>query len=390
MRVLIFAITGSTILGFRRDFIKLLLEKGHKVDVACPEDQKCLSEKLSLLGVGFIPLRLDRTSINPFGDLRTLFQMIGIISSSRPDVVFSFMSKAIIWGSIAARICSVKNVYAMIEGLGYSFSGKSIKRRILSAVISMLYKVALGGVTCVYVLNPDDGEYLCRHGLASPDKIRRVYGCGLDTDFYAYVPVSDSSKISFLYVGRLLTDKGIRIFIEAANALGKKYPQSKFTIVGGYDKTPASISEREIEELKNNPLIEYAGTVTDVRPFLAGASVVVLPSYYREGLPRSLSEGMSTGRPVIATDSVGARETLFKRNESDSLDGFGILECRNGYLIEPKNVGALILAMEEFILHPEKIEPMGMESRMFAVELMDSKKINGKIVSDMEDFENNA
>lgn len=379
MKVLIFSNRASNLIGFRYKLLKSLVASGIDVYAVAPADIRNIFEKMSEIGVKYEPLDYSKSSINPFKELGVIFAIMSIIKREVPDVMFSFMTKPVIYGSIAAKLCGVKHIQSMIEGLGYMFIGRTIKQRILKYIALVLYWIALKCTNRVYFLNDDDKQYFEKH-LVSPKKTKRIFGIGIDLE--KFFPVEHSKgNLMFLFVGRLLVDKGIKEFIEAAKIVSAKYSQARFMIVGGADENPASLSSEEIAEYAKTTAIKFVGIQADVRPYLMECSALVLPSY-REGMPVSPMEAMASSRAVILTDVPGCRELIIRKSPSDTLDN-GVFEGRNGYMVEKGNSQAIAKAMIDLIENPCKIEAMGREGRKFAEQFLDCNKINKILVDDI-------
>lgn len=379
MKVLVFSNRASNLIGFRYELLKSLVKSGIEVCTVAPPDIESISEKMSEIGVRYIPLDYSKSSINPFKELGVIFAIMSIIKREVPDVMFSFMTKPVIYGSIAAKLCGVKHIQSMIEGLGYMFIGRTIKQRILKYIALVLYWIALKCTNRVYFLNNDDKQCFEKY-LVSPKKTKRIFGIGIDLE--KFFPVEHSKgNLMFLFVGRLLVDKGIKEFIEAAKIVSAKYSQARFVIVGGADENPASLSSEEIAEYAKTTAIKFVGIQADVRPYLMECSALVLPSY-REGMPVSPMEAMASSRAVILTDVPGCRELIIRKSPSDTLDN-GVFEGRNGYMVEKGNSQAIAKAMIDLIENPHKIEAMGKEGRKFAEQFLDCNKINKILVDDI-------
>lgn len=379
MKVLIFSNRASNLIGFRYKLLKSLVASGIDVYAVAPADIRNIFEKMSEIGVKYEQLDYSKSSINPFKELGVIFAIMSIIKREVPDVMFSFMTKPVIYGSIAAKLCGVKHIQSMIEGLGYMFIGRTIKQRILKYIALVLYWIALKCTNRVYFLNNDDKQYFEKY-LVSPKKTKRIFGIGIDLE--KFFPVEHSKgNLMFLFVGRLLVDKGIKEFIEAAKIVSAKYSQARFVIVGGADENPASLSSEEIAEYAKTTAIKFVGIQADVRPYLMECSALVLPSY-REGMPVSPMEAMASSRAVILTDVPGCRELIIRKSPSDTLDN-GVFEGRNGYMVEKGNSQAIAKAMIDLIENPCKIEAMGREGRKFAEQFLDCNKINKILVDDI-------
>ena len=278
--------------------------------------------------------------------------------------------KPVIWGLLAARAARVPHRFALITGLGYAFTGEATgKRRLVQLVARGLYKLALRGAHKVMFQNPDD-EALFRDQAILPARIPSVVvnGSGVDLDHFPRMPLPDGPP-QFLLIARLLGDKGIREYMRSARALRADHPGCVFHILGGLDSNPDGIKEAEIRNWQDEGLIEWHGSQPDVRPYLAACHVYVLPSYYREGTPRTILEALATGRAVVTTDVPGCRETV--------TDG------ENGFLVPVRDAPALTAALRRFAEDPALIERMGAASYRLAQDKYDVHKVNAVMLREM-------
>lgn len=369
-KIIIIGTTASGILGFRKDLIKSLVAQGHTVHAFAINYTE--AQKQQVVQMGAVPesYTLNRTGMNPLADILATFKLAKKIKHIAPDLVFSYFAKPVIFGTLAARLAGVKQIVGMLEGLGYTFTeqpeGTSQKTKILQRVQVFLYKLSFRFLDKIIFLNPDDPQDLVAKHNIKVKNIAVLGGIGLDLEQYPYVKPS-LDAVSFIFIGRLLKEKGINEFIAAAKIVKNTYPDVVFTVLGGLDEgNPGGIQKSELDALVGSGVIDYPGQVSDVAERIAQASVFVLPSY-REGVPRSTQEAMAIGRPVITTDVPGCRETV--------VDGV------NGFLIQPWNPQALAEKMIYFIEHPEHIEVMGLESYRMAQEKFDAQKVNQRLIA---------
>jgi glycosyltransferase involved in cell wall biosynthesis len=257
----------------------------------------------------------------------------------------------------------VPAVFALISGLGYAFvEGGGLARDLMRRLISALYRTSLRHADGIFFQNPDDLEDFRRLAIIGDrHKAIRVNGSGVDIEHYRFSPPRLEPP-TFLLIARLLKDKGIFEFVEAARRLRLRHPRACFCLLGPLDTNPAAISIRDLERWRAQGAVDYLGEAPDVRPHLAAATVYVLPSAYREGVPRTLLEAMSTGRALITTDTPGCRET--------------VLSGQNGFLVPPGDAGALAQAMERFIVQPDLAVAFGRRSRALAEDRFDVRKVN--------------
>lgn len=365
-KIIIVAGYARSLINFRGDLIVALVKEGHEVVALAPEGG--FAEQLGQLGAQYLSVPMHRTGTNLFQDIHTMVSLIWVIKGLKSDIVLSYTIKPVIYGSLAARVVGIKNIYSMITGLGYAFSGNTIKQQLLAKLLSFLYQQAVRTNKKVYFQNPDDLALFHQVGiLPNEEKAVLINGSGVDTKKFAYTHPQLQS-VSFLLIARLLWDKGIGEFVEAARQVKLRYPKVCFKIVGPYDHNPNAIQQSEVVKWQAEGIIEYLGETNDVRPYLAEASVYVLPSY-REGTPRSVLEAMAMGRPVITTDAPGCRET--------------VVNGSNGFLVPIKDSQMLAAAMERFILNPALISVMGKKSREMAVKKYDVHKVNYSIMQGM-------
>ncbi|VVS94876.1 glycosyl transferase family 1 [Desulfoluna spongiiphila] len=306
----------------------------------------------------------QRAGLNPFADFEGLRVLMALFRECRPDIVLSYTIKPVIYGALTAKLAGVNKIYSMITGLGYVFSDGSIKSRVVGCIASILYKFSLACNERVFFQNPDDRDFFGERGLlTSLNKAVLINGSGVDVGYFAQAPFPVNP--SFLLIARLLRDKGIYEYVQAARILKERCPEISFRLVGWVDtENPGSIIHDELQSWVGEGVIEYLGRMEDVRPALSGCSVYVLPSY-REGTPRTVLEAMSMGRPVITTDTPGCRET--------------VVEGDNGFLVPVRDAASLARAMERFIRQPELIEGMGRRSREIAKEKYCVNKVNNRI-----------
>ncbi|MEK5770625.1 glycosyltransferase family 4 protein [Acinetobacter variabilis] len=371
MIIALIGTVASSFYGFRADLICTLSKKGHQVYAFTSEYTAEDLIKIEKLGATPITYTLNRGGLNPLADIVATYRLSKKIKIINPDLVFSYFSKPVIFGTLAAKLAQVPRVIGMLEGLGYTFTeqpeGLSKKTQLIKKIQVFLYKIALPQLDQLIFLNPDDPKDLIERYVINVKNIEVLGGIGLNLHHYKYSE-NFNSNISFIFIARLLAEKGIHDYIKAAKIVKEKYPSVKFTVLGAIDKEAlGSLKEEELENLVKTNIIEYPGHVSNVSEWIENSSVFVLPSYYREGVPRSTQEAMAIGRAVITTDVPGCRETV--------VDGV------NGFLVPKWNPEALAEKMIYFIEHPEQVRLMGAESYKIAVEKFDAKKVNQRLVN---------
>jgi hypothetical protein len=356
------------IANFRGPLIRDLVARGVAVYALAPDYDDDIRAKVAGLGARPVDFSLSRAGLNPVRDLLDAVRLRAVLRSLAPDASLASYIKPVIYGSLAAWAAGVPARYSMIEGLGYVFieadSQCSLRRRALRYAVSRLYKGALKTNRRVLFVNPDDRGQFLASNIVKPEQTAQIDGIGLDLDHY--VPAAPVLEpVTFLLVARMLREKGVYDFVDAARVVRKRFPLVRFILVGSTDVNPGSVARATLEGWEQEGLVEWAGQVPDVRPWIARASVFVLPSY-REGLPRSSQEAMAMARPVITTDCVGCRET--------------VVEGVNGYLVPVRRPDALAAAMMRFVEAPHLIQQMGRESRRMAEERFDVRAINRQIL----------
>jgi glycosyltransferase involved in cell wall biosynthesis len=359
MRILVLGVEPQSLINFRKDLIVELQARGHSVTVAALESSAEQKTALEGLGAEVRAVSFSRAGMNPFRDVITLGSLVGLFRQSHPDVVIAYTAKPVIYGALAARITGVPRFVAMITGLGYSFiAGSGFRRQIARGIATRLYGIALKRCFAVIFQNPDDRATFAKLGLLKGvGSVGIVNGSGVDLQHFQPCPLPP--RLVFLLVARLLADKGIREYAEAAAMVRKALPEVRTLLVGGLDPSPNSVSQNELDGWVADGL-EYLGQLSDVRPALAQAGVVVLPSY-REGTPRSVLEGMAMGRAIITSDAPGCRETVEA----------GL----NGVLVPPRNSEALFSAMMSLAGKDGVVESMGRASRKIAEEKYEGKSV---------------
>lgn len=363
-KIIIATAHASTLKNFRGELIKEWVKLGFEVVAIGPEQG--YENELASCGARYISLPFSPTGVNPANELRLIGSYIRILKEQQPDVLFTYHIKPVIYGSIAARIVKVPRIYSMITGLGYTFVGTSLKRRILRSFVSLQYKIALKKHQKVFFQNPDDMELFRKIGVKGNSVL--INGSGVDIDMFMHSPPL-MEPMTFLFVGRLLKDKGIYNFFEAAKMVKAKYNNVCFQVLGRIDNNPAAIKQEQLDKWVKQGTIDYLGFVDDVRPYLNKCSVFVLPSY-REGVPRSALEAMATGRAIITTDAPGCRETV--------MDGY------NGIIVPVDDSQALAKAIENMIKNPSLVADFGKKSRELAEDRYDVKKVNAVILKAMD------
>lgn len=342
MKILIVSPKNKTVFNFRGDLIKDMVARGHKVVVTGPN--KDFVVDIYALGVEKfieIPFVKDNTSVS--GDAHYFYQLHKVMKAEKPDLVFSYTIKPVVYGSMAAGMTGVKRVVAMVTGLGRVYTSDRLKTKVVRQVTKTLYKLSFHHCDRVIFQNKDDIQELVSSHYLPEKKTALVNGSGVNMERFCRSELPEQPV--FLMVGRVIKEKGVMEFCNAARKLTREVPDARCILLGGFDQSIGALKPEDIQPFVDDGSIEFPGEVKDPVSFYGNCSVFVLPSYYREGLPRTILEAMSCGRPVITTDWPGCREPVF--------DG------KNGFLVPVQNSDALAEKMSLFAKDRTMIECMG-------------------------------
>ncbi|MBO6660478.1 MAG: glycosyltransferase family 4 protein [Roseivirga sp.] len=361
---------ASSLINFRGPLLKRLVQD-FEVFAAAPYIDDDTREKVEAIGANCISTAFERTGLNPAKDLKALLKFRKQIKEIAPDYVLAYTIKPVVFGLKAAKFKGVKR-YALITGKGSGFDETNLKSKAIAKVVKGLYRDTLKSVDGVIFQNSDDQMFFESDNLLAKDTKRGVIeGTGVDMIHYCLKnEPALPEKVKFLFIARLIKEKGIPELVEAARMLREKGYHFEVQLLGWVDPNPGGISQEEVDELHNSGLVNYLGTTDDVRPYIEAADVFVLPTYYNEGLPRTIQEAMAMKKPIITTDHPGCRET--------------VEEGRNGFLIPTRDAQSLADAMERFIKEPEQVLIMGQQSHEIAKEKFDVNKINERLLKFMQ------
>lgn len=362
--VVIVASFAESLRLFRFHLIRDLVQRGCRVVALAPSPSTEVRAALAEIGAEVRSIPMARRSLSPLDDAKTLVALIRQFSALRPDVILAYTIKPILYASLAARTVRSARVYAMVEGLGYSFAPTEGAGGKLKAVIRRALKFAIRTNSGMIFLNEDDRAEFRRRSLL-PDGMQNmvVAGTGIDLKFFA--PVALPAEPVFLMVSRLLKSKGVPEYLEAARQLRSKGYDARFVLIGWPEQGPDAVSRTEVDACVREGTVEYRQPVDDIRPVLAAARFFVLPSH-REGLSRTIMEAMAMGRPVITTDVPGCRQLV----------NTGV----NGVLVEPRAPEALADAMEALLENPQVVEQYGAAGRSRAEVEFDVRVVNQQLL----------
>ena len=347
--------TAFSIFNFRHGILERLLADGYRIITVAPEDE--YSTKLAAMGCEVIDMPMAAKGVNPIEDLGLMLRLRRLYKEIAPDFVFHYTIKPNIYGSLAARLAGVRTI-AVTTGLGYTFTQKGWVGR----VARWLYKLAFLTPKEIWFLNEDDRKTFVDHRLVASAKAVLLHGEGVNTAYFSPQPTPESDgKPRFLLVGRMLWDKGIGEYVAAARLVRKQHPEVVFQLLGACGlPNPSEISRAQIAVWESEGLVEYLGVTMDVRHRIAQADCVVLPSFYREGVPRTLMEAAAMGKPLITTDNVGCRDVV--------RDG------ETGWLCPVKDAQALAHRMLQLLAMPvAERQAMGRAGRSFVIASFDER-----------------
>ncbi len=352
----------SSLFWFRLDMMKEFIRCGYEVAAFGQAPEREWTDKFSQHGIRYRQIYVQRNGLNPFSDLKTLKSLYDAIKQEKPSKIFCYQAKTIIYTCLAAKGNGIREVYPLVAGLGSVFRAATLKQKLVRSIMVTEYKLALKQSKCVMFQNNDDLSAFVDAGIIRPEKCVIINGSGVDVEKFSVLPMPSSP--AFLMISRLIKDKGVMEYLNACKIIRSRNPQTECVLVGPFDTNPSAIKPEELQPYIDSGAITYVGEQEDVRPYIAKASVFVLPSYH-EGTPKTVLESMACGRAIITTDAPGCRETV--------LDG------QNGYLVPTHNAALLAERMEVFIQTPELALQMGMTGRRIVEEKYDVKKVNARI-----------
>lgn len=339
------------LISHRRDVVKSAIDNGYDVTVVAKDTG--YRGEIEKLGAKFIELPINRVGTNLLEEIKTLTFLYKLYKKERPDILHHVSIKCVLWGALAAKLARVRSVVNAVNGLGVFFStGKvdSIVKRIFMAILRFSNKRKN---TITIFQNNEDKEFFLSNKALSEHQIRIIRGSGVDLREFAYVEPPTNYPIKVIFTSRMVKEKGVSDIIDAAKILKEKYQDRlQFLLCGLLETNPSALSKEYLERECDGKYIQYLGHCTNIRELLSQSSIVLLPSYYREGIPKSLIEATAIGRAIITTNSVGCKETV--------VDGL------NGYIIPIKSPNDIANKIEFLLNNVDKIITMGRESRILA------------------------
>lgn len=356
IKLVLVANTAWSMFNFRHGLLSRLINVGYQLTIIAPYDE--FSDKLREMGCAVVDLPMEAKGTNPIKDLKLVKVLRKLYTQMKPDFIIHYTIKPNIYGSIAAKLANIPSL-AITTGLGYTF----VNDNLVAKIARQLYKRAFRYPKQVWFLNEDDRQVFLQHRLVRKNKAILLHGEGVDlTHFAPQAQPAADGKVRFLLIARMLWDKGVGEYIEAARIVRQQHPNAVFQLLGACGVANPSVIERaQISQWEQEGLVEYLGTTADVRPVIANADCIVLPSY-REGIPRTMIESASMGKPLIVTDVPGCRDV--------------VIPDQTGLLCPVKDAGALAHCCEKIInMDTEQITKMGQAGRAFIAAKFDEQVV---------------
>ena len=392
MKIVVLTADANTLVYHRGDLIRDFAHCGCDVVTSAAEDYPHVTRFVESFGGRHRAIRMVRSRVSLTNDLDTFVDMWRLFRSERPDALFAYTIKSVVYGCVVAAFAGVPRIYALLPGLGFTFvKPTTLKGKVVSAISRALHRFALKRADVIFMQNEDDFKLLTELQILPPGVPSFVTaGSGVNVDEFPHVPLEGDAVLAagvvrFALVSRLLISKGVVVFAEAARRIKARWPKAEFHLIGPFDPNPNRVSEEQVAGWVAEGLLTHHGMVRDVAGLLKDMHVFALPTWYREGVPHATLEALSTGRPVITTDSVGARETvrLTSEGEAQRQANAPVRQGLNGFLVEPQNVDAVVQAMEWYLQNPTLIPAHGRESRRLAEEVFDVRIVNALILREM-------
>lgn len=372
LSIAILANSAESLYNFRGDLIRSLVDNGMRAYALAPDYDAVSKARLRDLGAIPIDIQLDRNGTNLIRDFICLMELCKLFRRIRPDIFFGYFMKPVIYGGLAAWLSRVPRRVVMVAGLGYVFIDNdqkpARKLRFLRLFVTWLYSLVFHRVDKIIFQNRDDLAVMVEAGAAPPDRAVLIDGSGVNLDRFQSKNLAprNGRPLTFIWTGRLLREKGVAELVEATRIVRERGHDVDVFVVGGLDSNPSSLQEKDVSAWHSAGVINWTGKVDDVRSWLGQADVFVLPSYYREGIPRSTQEAMAMGLAIITTDAPGCRETVE--------DG------RNGFLVPVRSPQALADAMIQYAEQPDLAARHGQASLELVARKFDVKIINRKML----------
>ena len=370
MKIVVLGAQPEYLSGLRGPLIRDLLARGHRVTAIGAEEMPAVRAAIESWGAHYRVVPIRRAGLNPVADLGAIVSLYRALRDERPDLLFTYTVKPNVYGLPLGWLAGIKQRYGMVAGRGWAFGeGRELKRRLSRLIAILAFRFGFRFADGVISQNEEDLALFRELGIVrSGTRATRVFGSGVDLEHFSPEPMPTGPK-TFVMICRLLIDKGVADYVEAARIVRRGHPDAVFRLVGPYDHSPNGITPETIDGWVREGIIDYAGATEDVRPFISGAHVLVLPTRYGEGVPRTVLEAMAMGRPVIVSDTPGCRDTV--RDDA------------NGRIVAVGDVAGLAAAMTDLVADDVQLAAIGQASRALAVERFDSRAVNAAMLEFM-------
>ena len=366
MKVAVMSSHTPSLFWFRMDMMSYFRSMGHDVIAIGDQSEDVWCDRFLKKGIRYRKAFIQRNGVNPVQDVRTLVSLRNILREERPDKIFVYQAKTVIYGTIAANCEGITEVYPLIAGVGSVFLSDSMKSQIIKLILCAEYRFSLRKCPYLFFQNQDDVKLFADSKIIKNQKIEILRGSGVNLEKFQVQKLPQHFGV--LCIARLIKDKGVIEYLEACKEIKKRHPEIRCLLVGPFDTNPSAIQPDELGSYLEAGVIEYFGEQSDVRPFFAESSVFILPSY-REGTPKTVLEAMASGRAVITTNAPGCRET--------------VVNGHNGFLVPVKDIKSIVEAVEQLYADPTLLKRMGESGRQMAEEFFDVKKVNQTIAETM-------
>lgn len=367
MKIAVVSCHTPSLFWFRMDMMKHFMSLGHEVVAIGNESEQEWAQKFADNNIRYIKVDISRNGMNPLDEIKAYKSVKKVLKAEMPDRIFCYQAKSIISSCLAAHSLKIKEIYPLVAGLGSVFLHDGLKFKLAKFVLKLEYKLSLKHTSNVFFQNNDDIEFFVANGLVKKDKIVLINGSGVNLERFQKQKLINGA--SFLCISRLIRDKGVIEYLNAAKIVKEKYPDTKFMLVGPFDTNPSAIGEADLKPFVDDNIVEYYGEQSDVLPYLGKCNVFVLPSY-REGTPKTVLEAMATCKAIITTDAPGCRET--------------VENGKNGFLVPIKSADAVAEKMIYLIENPKTIAEMAQFGRKIVEEKYDVNIVNNVISNTMK------
>lgn len=366
MKILVLSGHSSSLLWFRLDMMKEFIKNGHDVIAVGNESPQMWESVFSEFNIKYVQIPMKRNGLNPVTDSITLMKYVTLFRNENPDKIFAYQAKPVVYGGIANLVTNIGDFYPLIAGLGSVFYSSKLSTNLIKLILIYQMKLACSKAKKVFFQNIDDKNVFLDYGIIEDSKAVIINGSGVNLETFIQKPLPNETV--FLFIGRLIRDKGIIEYLEACRGIKEKYPNTRCMLIGPYDTNPSAINENDLKYYIQKDIIEYYGEQKDVKPYIQQATTLVLPSYH-EGTPKSILEAMAMGRSIITTFAPGCKETV--------KDGL------NGFLVPVKDVSELMAKMLYLIENPNLNTNMALESVKIVKEKYDVSLVNKEIMKTM-------